>query len=153
MPSGTVKAISFLQKYALIINQLSCYMCITDNQYLDLFIERVCWVTSKQMDPKFEFGKQCLVSVRTFGVISNIIYMYLNQVRLRKKYAPHVRPDQGSNSWPPDHDNRAYISCHWDACSNHLAISDYFRLWLDPDWRLNKHCHIKWQRLNHLNHI
>ena len=27
-----------------------------------------------------------------------------------------------SNSWPPDHDD---ISCHWDACCNHSAISDW----------------------------
>ena len=47
-----------------------------------------------------------------------------NQVQLRQKYyTPQVQPDSlgfrlmTSRSWQ-------YISCHWDACSNHLAISD-----------------------------
>ena len=45
----------------------------------------------------------------------------------QKYYAPQVPPDRGSNSWPPDHGSN--ISCHWDACSNHLAISDLSRSW------------------------
>ena len=44
-----------------------------------------------------------------------------------KYYVPQVWPDWGSNSWPPDYDSTfhdQYISCHWDVCSNLLAISD-----------------------------
>ena len=35
----------------------------------------------------------------------------LAQVRLRQKYyAPQVRPDWGSNSWPPDHDSAFHVT-------------------------------------------
>ena len=50
------------------------------------------------------------------------VFLILVQVWLRTEvlHTPSST-DRGSNSWPPDHD---YISCHWDACSNHSAISD-----------------------------
>ena len=46
----------------------------------------------------------------------------------QKYYAPQVRPDWDSNSWPPDL-TWQYTSCHWDACS---AISDFLTLSLVP---------------------
>ena len=56
------------------------------------------------------------------------ILKYLVQVWLGTEVpqAPQVRGDQGSNSWPPDHDS--IFACHWDACSSHLAISDFYRV-------------------------
>ena len=58
-----------------------------------------------------------------FQVITTGTYMYdptlwllpyHQQVQLRQKYySPQVRPDQGSNPWPPDYEQ--YISsCPWD---------------------------------------
>ena len=64
--------------------------------------------------------------------------IFLDQYHLRqisKCYAPQVRPNRGSNSWPPNHDST--FPCHWDACSNHLAISDFH-----PEYKIhlyNKH--------------
>ena len=40
----------------------------------------------------------------------------------QKYYAPQVRPDWGSNSWPPDHDGTFHVT--ETPASNHLAISD-----------------------------
>ena len=58
---------------------------------------------------------------------NNVIKLYFwFKYDLGQRYqAPQVRPDQGSNSWPSDHDR--HISCHWDACPNHSAISDSYR--------------------------
>ena len=41
----------------------------------------------------------------------------------QKYYVPQVRPEWGSNSWPPDHDSTFPVT---DACANHLAISDFY---------------------------
>ena len=38
----------------------------------------------------------------------------------QKDYAPQAGPDQSLNPWPPDH---YFISCPWDTCPNHLAIT------------------------------
>ena len=58
--------------------------------------------------------------------VCSFLLLFLVQVWLRQKYYTYqVRPDRGSNSWPPDH-HVQFISCHWDVCSNHLAFSDLF---------------------------
>ena len=37
--------------------------------------------------------------------------IFLDQVRLRQKYhAPQILPDQGSNSWPQDHDSTFHVT-------------------------------------------
>ena len=73
----------------------------------------------------------------------SVLVLFLVQVRLRTE-VPSTQSSTipGLNSWPPDHDSTvhvaempalttrpwvtSYSSCHWDACSNHQAISDFF---------------------------
>ena len=43
----------------------------------------------------------------------------------QKYYAPQVRLNMGSKFKPTTSRSWQHISCHWDACSNHLAISDF----------------------------
>ena len=57
-------------------------------------------------------------------VILKIVRILLVLVRLRTEVSSSTWPWfelMTSRSWQ-------YISCHWDACPNHLAISDLFRL-------------------------
>ena len=56
-----------------------------------------------------------------FCVLHYLMIFWFKYDFEQKYHAPHVRPDRGSNLRLPDHD---YISCHWDACCNHSAISD-----------------------------
>ena len=44
----------------------------------------------------------------------HIIYFWFKYDLGQKHYAPQVRPDRGSNPWPPDHDSTFHIPCHWD---------------------------------------
>ena len=71
-------------------------------------------------------------SVAAAGALEYLWFKYdLGQ----KYYVPQVRPNWGSNLWPPDHDS--HISCHWDTCTNysryqwlprHIQRSKYFFL-------------------------
>ena len=62
---------------------------------------------------------------------------------IQKYYAPQVRPDRGLNSWPSR--SWQYILCHWDACANHSAISDFS---LGAFWIFNCMVATNWEVLN-----
>ena len=66
-----------------------------------------CWLIHSFLAKYFICGSQSSNYFTTF------------KYNLRQKYhAPQARLDRASNVWPPDHGS------HWDACSNHQAISD-----------------------------
>ena len=56
-----------------------------------------------------------------YHITETFQYFWLKYHLGQKYWANQVRPDRGSNSWPLDHDSTLR---HWDACSNHLTISD-----------------------------
>ena len=89
------------------------------------------------------------------AALQNRRYFWFKYNLGKKYHVPQVRPDWGSNSWPPDpipsteitlpvlcimtrgiagsqvtlcgkcSRSWQYSSCHCDACSNHSAISDF----------------------------
>ena len=50
---------------------------------------------------------QILFSVLFFGVI---VYFWFKYDLGQKYHAPQVRPNRGSNPWPPDHDSTCYVT-------------------------------------------
>ena len=49
------------------------------------------------------------------------MYFWLKYDLGQKYYAPKVRSDQSSSSW-----SWQYSSCHWNTCSNHPAMRDFY---------------------------
>ena len=77
-------------------------------------------VLFNELFPTLDHGKYAFLSVTTtvaeFDVklklvlSSNHKVVFWVKVWLRQKYyAPQVRPDYGSNPWPPDHDSRCHV--------------------------------------------
>ena len=75
------------------------------------------------------FIYQCYQYMKAFCVCKSIYNLFLFQVRLRTEVLCTPSSTQMdfefmiSRSWQ-------YMSCHWDACSNHSAISDFNLLFL-----------------------
>ena len=53
--------------------------------------------------------KQEIMQVVIIYVCSTSIFWFKYDLG-QKYYAPQVRPNQGSNSWPPDHDSTFYVT-------------------------------------------
>ena len=93
------------------------------------------WLTSVMMTVKCEH------------MWTNVNSIFLVQVRIRTEVLPTKSLTRSgfelmtSRSWQ-------YTPCHWDACSNHSVINDFYAPQVGPDWGSNP-----WPRCEHLCHI